>query len=133
MALTCLRISRFGSHLNNSLQWNFSKSSFSAAGRLRFSAGAGEKAEMTSDFSENERRLATEVETLNKELGQMKEKWSDLDDKYKRALAESENIRRRLTKQIEDAKIFASRAFAKISSVWLIFCKKQQNLSQQNK
>ena len=46
---------------------------------MRFSAGAGEKAEMTSDFSENERRLATEVETLNKELSQMKEKWSDLD------------------------------------------------------
>lgn len=34
-------------------------------------------------------------------------------DKYKRALAESENIRRRLTKQIEDAKQFGIQGFCK--------------------
>nr|CAD7407573.1 unnamed protein product [Timema poppensis] len=34
-------------------------------------------------------------------------------DKYKRALADSENLRIRLTKQIEDAKLFGIQAFCK--------------------
>lgn len=42
-------------------------------------------------------------------LGHVKE----LDDKYKRALADSENMRMRLTKQIEDAKVFGIQKFGK--------------------
>ncbi|KAL1122443.1 hypothetical protein AAG570_002774 [Ranatra chinensis] len=34
-------------------------------------------------------------------------------DKYKRSLAESENIRRRLTKQIDEAKLFGIQSFCK--------------------
>lgn len=34
-------------------------------------------------------------------------------DKYKRALADGENMRRRLTKQIEDAKLFGIQGFCK--------------------
>lgn len=34
-------------------------------------------------------------------------------DKYKRALADGENVRRRLLKQIEDAKSFAIQGFCK--------------------
>lgn len=36
-----------------------------------------------------------------------------LQDKYTRALAENENIRKRLTKQIEEAKLFAVQKFCK--------------------
>ena len=34
-------------------------------------------------------------------------------DKYKRALAEGENTRKRMTKQVEDAKSFAIQSFCK--------------------
>jgi molecular chaperone GrpE len=34
-------------------------------------------------------------------------------DKYKRSLADSDNMRKRLTKQIEDAKVFAIQSFCK--------------------
>lgn len=34
-------------------------------------------------------------------------------DKYKRSLADGENLRKRLTKQIEDAKIFGIQSFCK--------------------
>lgn len=36
-----------------------------------------------------------------------------LQDKYKRSLADSENMRKRLTKQIDDAKIFGIQSFCK--------------------
>ena len=34
-------------------------------------------------------------------------------DKYKRALAEMENVRQRLQRQVDDAKIFGIQAFCK--------------------
>ncbi|XP_053670185.1 grpE protein homolog, mitochondrial [Anopheles nili] len=63
--------------------------------------------------SENEKKLTLEVEELRKEATELTEKVKSLDDKYKRALAESENIRRRLTKQIDDAKLFGIQGFCK--------------------
>lgn len=36
-----------------------------------------------------------------------------VQDKYKRSLADSENLRKRLTKQIEDAKVFGIQSFCK--------------------
>lgn len=50
--------------------------------------------------------LADEVKALN-------EKNAELLDKYKRSLAETENLRSRLTKQIEDAKRFGIQGFCK--------------------
>ncbi|XP_040161805.1 grpE protein homolog, mitochondrial [Anopheles arabiensis] len=63
--------------------------------------------------TENEKKLTVEVEELRKEAAELTEKVKSLDDKYKRALAESENIRRRLTKQIDDAKLFGIQGFCK--------------------
>ncbi|XP_050096054.1 grpE protein homolog, mitochondrial [Anopheles aquasalis] len=63
--------------------------------------------------NENEKKLTAEMEELRKETTELTEKVKTLDDKYKRALAESENIRRRLTKQIEDAKQFGIQGFCK--------------------
>ena len=37
----------------------------------------------------------------------------DREWKYKRALAESENLRKRLTKQIDEAKIYGIQSFCK--------------------
>lgn len=62
---------------------------------------------------ESERKLAGEIADLKKELETATEKSKELDDKYKRALADGENLRRRLTKQIEDAKLFGIQGFCK--------------------
>ncbi|XP_035894399.1 grpE protein homolog, mitochondrial [Anopheles stephensi] len=63
--------------------------------------------------TENEKKLTLELEETRKEAADLAEKVKSLDDKYKRALAESENIRRRLTKQIDDAKLFGIQGFCK--------------------
>ncbi|XP_011496644.1 PREDICTED: grpE protein homolog 1, mitochondrial [Ceratosolen solmsi marchali] len=62
---------------------------------------------------ESEQKLKSEIELLNKDIEELKEKNEELDDKYKRALAHSENLRLRLTKQIEDAKLFGIQGFCK--------------------
>lgn len=66
-----------------------------------------------SETTENEKRLKSELELINKELSELKESKDMLEDKYKRALAEGENIRVRLTKQINDAKLFGIQGFCK--------------------
>ncbi|KAK0082229.1 hypothetical protein PV325_010810 [Microctonus aethiopoides] len=66
-----------------------------------------------SEMTDNEKKLTSEIETLNKEIGTLRERTSELDDKYKRALADGENLRVRLTKQIEDAKRFGIQGFCK--------------------
>lgn len=58
-------------------------------------------------------KIKAELELINKELVELKESKDELEDKYKRALAEGENIRVRLTKQIHDAKLFGIQGFCK--------------------
>lgn len=99
------------------------------------STPADEKATAAPELSENEKKLVAEIESLNKDVENYKEKCSDLDvckmyflnifrhsccilkfslqDKYKRSLADTENMRKRLTKQIEDAKLFGIQGFCK--------------------
>jgi len=66
-----------------------------------------------SESTENKKKLKVELELINKELTELKESKDVLEDKYKRALAEGENIRLRLTKQINDAKLFGIQGFCK--------------------
>ncbi|KAJ8973575.1 hypothetical protein NQ317_001601 [Molorchus minor] len=54
-----------------------------------------------------------ELEKLNKQIQELKLQNAEILDKYKRALAESENMRTRLTKQISEAKIFGIQSFCK--------------------
>lgn len=68
---------------------------------------------VSKDIIEDEKKLKTELELINKELAELKESKDTLEDKYKRALAEGENIRVRLTKQINDAKLFGIQSFCK--------------------
>lgn len=67
----------------------------------------------TEKLTENEKKFRADMEILNKELAELKTQEEELKDKYKRALAEGENLRIRLTKQIEDAKLFGIQGFCK--------------------
>lgn len=81
----------------------------SGSGRRWFSSEEAPK-KTPEELPESERKLVGEVADLKKEL---EDKTKELDDKYKRALADGENMRRRLTKQIEDAKLFGIQGFCK--------------------
>ncbi|XP_005184591.1 grpE protein homolog, mitochondrial [Musca domestica] len=106
--------SRFISLLGQQTQW---KSCFSAAvGRLYSTEKTAEqKAEgaSTEDSAEQLKKLTADLETVNKEVTTLKEKNDELMDKYRRSLADSENLRVRLNKQIADAKIFGIQSFCK--------------------
>lgn len=74
-------------------------------------ANSAEKKEETSNAVNPE--TAAQIEKLNESLKDLTERARNLEDKYKRALADGENLRLRLTKQIEDAKIFGIQNFCK--------------------
>lgn len=67
------------------------------------------KQELSSPESEQNEEQNKLVEENKKLLDSVK----DLDDKYKRALAEAENTRVRMRKQLDDAKIYAVQSFCK--------------------
>jgi len=70
------------------------------------------EAEVTDDSPE-----VKELKQINADLTASVEDWKskhdEILDKYRRAIAESENMRKRLTKQIEDGKIFGIQSFSK--------------------
>nr|XP_036230667.1 grpE protein homolog, mitochondrial isoform X2 [Bactrocera oleae] len=68
---------------------------------------------LESAVAEATKKLTEEIEILSKEVNDLKEKNDELLDKYKRSLADSENLRTRLTKQIADAKVFGIQSFCK--------------------
>jgi molecular chaperone GrpE len=63
--------------------------------------------------SEVEQKLRAELNKAVSESATLLSKSRDFEDKYKRALAETENLRARLTKQINDAKLYAVQGFCK--------------------
>lgn len=65
------------------------------------------------ELTETEKKLKADIDLINKELLDLKAHKNELEDKYKRALADGENLRTRLTRQIEDAKIFGIQGFCK--------------------
>jgi len=64
---------------------------------------------------ETSTETATNEETskLEKEIEQLKKDVADYKDRYQRSLAESENIRMRLKKEIDNAKLFGIQSFCK--------------------
>merc|ERR1712025_644958 len=62
--------------------------------------------EEVKEVSENEK-------VLQEKLSEVEEKNSDLLDKYRRSLADFENLRNRMNKQVSDAKIFGIQGFCK--------------------
>lgn len=66
-----------------------------------------------SESTESEKKLRADLELINKELTELRSNKCELEDKYKRALADGENLRIRLMKQIDDAKLFGIQGFCK--------------------
>jgi len=60
-----------------------------------------------------EAELRAELTKVCTEAASLKSKTQEFEDKYKRALADSENLRNRLTKQIQDQKLYAIQGFCK--------------------
>merc|ERR1712213_172118 len=54
-----------------------------------------------------------QIDRLTAEVTELKTKNEDILDKYRRSIAENDNMRKRLTKQIEDAKIYGIQGFCK--------------------
>ena len=63
--------------------------------------------EEVKEVSENEK-------VLQEKLAEVEEKNSDLLDKYKRSLADFENLRNRMNRQVADAKMFGIQGFCKV-------------------
>ncbi|XP_055838023.1 grpE protein homolog, mitochondrial [Episyrphus balteatus] len=102
-------ISYIGTQNMRTLLW-------ASTNRVTMRQYGSEKAEpssSTAEPSENEKKLIADVESLTKEVEALKEKNNELTDKYKRSLADGENLRTRLTKQISDAKLFGIQGFCK--------------------
>lgn len=72
----------------------------------RFSTEANTSESQNSTDKECENKLGQEIEELKKEVEGYK-------DKYQRSLAEAENIRMRLRKEVDDAKLFGIQSFCK--------------------
>lgn len=53
------------------------------------------------------------AEEMQKQIEELKAQVQDLDDKYKRSLADRENVRTRLEKQVKDGKLFGIQSFCK--------------------
>ena len=67
------------------------------------------KEDVKEEVSENEIKLEEEVKKL-------KEESVELMDKYKRSLADFENLRNRMNKQVADSKKFGIQGFCKVST-----------------
>jgi len=59
------------------------------------------------------KKLEEDVAKLSAENEELKTKNGETLDKYRRSIAENDNMRKRLTKQIEDAKVFGIQGFCK--------------------
>merc|ERR1711997_1334271 len=59
------------------------------------------------------KKLEEDVAKLSAENDELKTKHEETLDKYRRSIAENDNMRKRLTKQIEDAKVYGIQGFCK--------------------
>lgn len=62
---------------------------------------------------EKQKELLEVKEKLMKENEKLQVDFKDMKDKYMRALAETENVRTRMKKQVEEAKLFGIQGFCK--------------------
>ncbi|KAI1287940.1 GrpE -like protein 1, mitochondrial [Halotydeus destructor] len=74
-----------------------------------------ETSQQSADSSgiNQENQISEAEKALKEEAAQLLERVKEIDDKYKRALAENENTRIRMRKQIDDAKIYGIQSFCK--------------------
>uniref|UniRef100_A0A8C2H1F0 GrpE-like 2, mitochondrial n=1 Tax=Cyprinus carpio TaxID=7962 RepID=A0A8C2H1F0_CYPCA len=65
------------------------------------------------DGDEDHSHSMTHVRTLETRARKLEEQVHDLTERYKRALADSDNVRRRTQKFVEDAKLFGIQSFCR--------------------
>ncbi|KAG5871149.1 hypothetical protein JTB14_006011 [Gonioctena quinquepunctata] len=114
MALMSLRnFLKCGQMVNDSVIFNTRNIALSSTRR---NTNAEEKKQdpIVQDISEKDKsEVNEEIEKLNKQISELTNQNSELLDKYKRSLADGENLRSRLTKQIAEAKIYGIQSFCK--------------------
>ncbi|XP_076040954.1 grpE protein homolog, mitochondrial Roe1 [Oratosquilla oratoria] len=77
------------------------------------SYAAAEKLDGEKELSEVEKQFKEQVSKLTEELGKSKEESEDYKDRYQRTLADRENVRTRLQRQITEAKQYGIQGFCK--------------------
>ena len=104
-------------HIFNSFSTSESKKESQSEAKQDNSTDTGGAANSEESAGSSEevglKSLKDQIEKINSENNELKAKSEDLLDKYRRAIAENDNMRKRLTKQIEDAKIFGIQGFCK--------------------
>uniref|UniRef100_A0A5S6QU76 GrpE protein homolog n=1 Tax=Trichuris muris TaxID=70415 RepID=A0A5S6QU76_TRIMR len=118
----------FGTSLRQYIttQRNINRNSFQYRQSYRFctcnmasksTAENGTKVERNEETVESSDSFRTDtignVEVLEKKVVELQEQLSTVEDKYKRALAENENLRARMIRQVEEAKLFGVQSLCK--------------------
>ncbi|XP_028132311.1 grpE protein homolog, mitochondrial [Diabrotica virgifera virgifera] len=112
MALISIRnFLKCGQTISDSIVFNSRNVTLSSHRKSTTSEAKNEA--QTSSETETKSPGSADIENLNKQLTELTSQKDELLDKYKRALAEGENLRTRLTKQIADAKIYGIQSFCK--------------------
>ncbi|XP_062611263.1 grpE protein homolog 1, mitochondrial-like isoform X2 [Saccostrea cucullata] len=70
----------------------------------------GDKSEKSENTGDESQKI---IENLTAEGEKLKTQANDFKDKYMRALAETENVRQRMSKQVTDTKLFGIQGFCK--------------------
>lgn len=103
------------------------------ARNLSSTENTSESSQLQREHTESEKKLSNDIQLFKSQLKDLEEKNKDLlvslhdpnwwrtnttclytfQDKYKRSLADGENMRQRLNKQIKDAKTFGIQSFCK--------------------
>merc|ERR1712203_349141 len=68
---------------------------------------------MGSKAEEEKTEVSEAEKALNERIAELEEKHAEVFDKYRRSLADFENLRNRMNKQVSDAKIFGIQGFCK--------------------
>ncbi|XP_072398445.1 grpE protein homolog 1, mitochondrial [Diabrotica undecimpunctata] len=112
MALISVRnFLKCGQTISDSLVFN--SRSIAVSSRRKTTPSEAKNESQTSNETEPKSQANADIENLNKQLTELTSQKDELMDKYKRALAETENLRTRLTKQIAEAKIYGIQSFCK--------------------
>nr|XP_023021772.1 grpE protein homolog, mitochondrial [Leptinotarsa decemlineata] len=114
MALISLRsFLKCGQIVNESILFN-SRSLALSSTRKSSIAEETKPDPAVQDMSEKDKsEVNVEIDKLNKQITELSTQNAELLDKYKRSLADGENLRNRLTKQISEAKIYGIQSFCK--------------------
>ena len=74
------------------------------------------KKEPEAEEAAKEQEVSEAEQALHARIAELEEKNADTFDKYRRSLADFENLRNRMNKQVADAKIFGIQGFCKVGA-----------------